>query len=163
VGSLILVTILSSALLPLPICLSSIVTSVDDEVLGPVIELAAQVAGQDGLGALSITLLRIERGTRHMGDHGVAATEGVLGVAEGMVLGSGLGEPNVTAIASKVARLEGLGNVLLYDDGATGGVDEVGAWGGVSMATRCPSQMQSVLPFFILLMSSLLKRPLVFS
>jgi hypothetical protein len=59
-----------------------------------------------------------------VGHHGVAAAEGVLGVAEDVVLGSGLGEPDVTTVAAEVAALEGVGDVLLDDDGATGGVDE---------------------------------------
>jgi hypothetical protein len=61
-----------------------------------------------------------------VGDHGVAAAPGVLGVAQGVVLGGGLGEPDVAAVAGEVAGLEGLGDVLLDDDGAAGGVDEVG-------------------------------------
>lgn len=65
-----------------------------------------------------------------MGHHGVAATEGVLGVAQRVVLGSGLGEPDVTAVAAEVAGLERLGDVLLDDDSATGGVDEPRAWVG---------------------------------
>ena len=62
-----------------------------------------------------------------MGNHGIAATPGVLGVAERVVLGGGLGEPDVAAVAGEVARLEGVGDVLLDDDGAAGGIDEVGA------------------------------------
>lgn len=45
-----------------------------------------------------------------------------------MVLGCGLGEPDVTAVAAELARLEGVGDVFLDDDGAAGGVDEPGAW-----------------------------------
>ncbi len=59
-----------------------------------------------------------------MRNHGVAAAEGVLGVAEGVVLGGGLREPHITAVATKVTGLESLGDVLLDDDGATGGVYE---------------------------------------
>ena len=60
-----------------------------------------------------------------MGHHGVAAAPvGVLGGAERVVGGCGLGEPDVTAVAAELATLEGLGNILLDDDGTTGGVDE---------------------------------------
>ena len=59
-----------------------------------------------------------------MRDHGVAATEGVLGGTEDVVLGGGLREPNVTAVAAEVTSLESLGDVLLDDDGAAGSVDE---------------------------------------
>ena len=96
----------------------------DDEVLGAVVVLAGQVALEDGLCALGVALLGVERGAGHVGDHGVAAAEGVLGVAERVLLRRGLGEPDVTAVAAEVAALEGLGDVLLDDDGATGGVDE---------------------------------------
>jgi hypothetical protein len=41
-----------------------------------------------------------------------------------VVLGGGLGEPDVTTVAAKLAGGEGLGDILLDDDGATGGVDE---------------------------------------
>lgn len=114
-------------LLSLAVRLGGVVTTVDDEILGAVVELAGEVAGEDGLGAVSVALLGIERGAGHVGDHGVAAAKGVLGVAEGVVVGRGLGEPDVAAVASEVAGLEGVGDVLLDDDGATGGVDEVGA------------------------------------
>lgn len=59
-----------------------------------------------------------------MGDHGIAAAEGVLGVAQRVVLGRGLGEPDVTTVATELTSLESLGDVLLDDDSTTGGVDE---------------------------------------
>jgi len=86
--------------------------------------LSAQVTLQDALGAIGVSLLRIERGTGHVGHHGVSAAEGVLGVAERVVLGCWLREPDVTAVAAKVAALEGLGDVFLDDDGATCSVNE---------------------------------------
>jgi hypothetical protein len=89
--------------------------------------LSRQVALQDALGAVGVSLLRIERRARHVGNHGVSAAEGVLGVAEGVVLGCGLREPHVTAVAAEVAGLEGRGDVFLDDDGATGGIDKPGA------------------------------------
>ena len=89
--------------------------------------LSGQITLQDTLGTIGVSLLRIERGTGHMRDHGVSAAEGVLGVAERVVLGCRLREPDVTAVAAEVAGLEGLGDVFLDDDGAAGGVDEPGA------------------------------------
>lgn len=99
----------------------------DDQVLRSVVMLASEVAGKDSLGTVGIALLGIERGTGHVRDHGITATEGVHGGTQRVVAGSGLGEPDITTIASKVARLEGLGNILLDDNGTTSGVDEVRA------------------------------------
>ena len=59
-----------------------------------------------------------------MGNHGVAAAPWVLGVAERVVLGCGLGEPDITTVSTDVAVLESLGNVLLDDNGTTGGVNQ---------------------------------------
>ena len=41
-----------------------------------------------------------------------------------MVLGSGLREPDITSVSPELAGLERIGNILLDDDGTTGGVDE---------------------------------------
>lgn len=71
--------VLHLLLLALAVRPSSVVTSVDDEVLGTVVELAAEVAGEDSLGAVGVALLGVQRGTGYVRDHGVAATEGVLG------------------------------------------------------------------------------------
>ena len=59
-----------------------------------------------------------------MGDHGITSAPRVLGVAQRVVLGSGLGEPDITTVAAEVAVLERIGDVLLDDNGAAGGVDE---------------------------------------
>lgn len=48
----------------------------------------------------------------------------VLGVAEWVVLGRGLREPHITTVTTKVAVLQGVGDVLLNDNGAAGSVDE---------------------------------------
>ena len=113
----------------------------DDEVLGPVVVLAGEVALEDGLGAEGVALLGVQVGAGHVGHHGVAAAEGVLGVAQGVLLRRGLGEPDVTSVAAEVTGLEGLGDVLLDDDGATGGVDEPRAWGeGGQSARGFPSE-----------------------
>ena len=60
-----------------------------------------------------------------MGHHGVAAAPvGVLGGAERVVGGCGLGEPDVTSVTAELTGLEGCGDILLDDDGTTSGVDE---------------------------------------
>jgi hypothetical protein len=118
-------------LLPLAVGLGGVVALVDNEVLGPVVVAAAEVRVEDGLGAGGVAGLGVERGTGHVRDGGVsggAAPVLVGGGAEGVVLGGGLGEPDVTAVAAKLAGGEGLGDVLLVDDGTAGGVDEPRAW-----------------------------------
>lgn len=96
----------------------------DDEVLGAVVLAAGEVAVEDGLGAGGVALLRVDRRARHVRHHGVAAAPRVLGVPQRVVLGCGLGEPDVSAVAAELAVLERLGDVLLDDDGTAGGVDE---------------------------------------
>jgi hypothetical protein len=59
-----------------------------------------------------------------VGNHGVAAAPWVLGVAERVVLGGGLGEPDITTVSTEVTVLERLGNVLLDDNGTTGSVNQ---------------------------------------
>lgn len=86
--------------------------------------LATEVRLEDGLGSICVSLLSIERGTGHMGYHGVSATEGVLGVTEWVFLGCWLREPNVSSVSAEVATLEGFGDIFLDDDGASGSVDE---------------------------------------
>jgi hypothetical protein len=111
----------------LTVRLGGVVTTVDNQVLSAVVVLTSEVAGKNGLGAIGVTLLGIKGGTGHVRNHGVTAAEGVLGSAEDVVTRSGLGEPNITTVAGKVAGLEGGSDILLDDDGATGGVDEVRA------------------------------------
>ena len=109
---------------PLTISLGGIIAIHDDQVLRPVVMSPREVRVQDVLGALSVSLLRIDTGTRHVGNHGIPSTEGVLGVAERVVLGCWLREPDVTSVATKVAGFQGLGDVFLDDNGAASGVDE---------------------------------------
>jgi hypothetical protein len=59
-----------------------------------------------------------------VGNHGVAAAPWVLGVAERVVLGGGLREPDITTVSTEVTILESLGDILLDDDGTTGGVNQ---------------------------------------
>lgn len=112
-------------LVALAIRLGGPVALVDDEVLGAVVVPAGEVALEDGLCAVGVAALGVERGARHVGDHCVAEAEGVDGGAQRVVGGRGLGEPDVASVAGEVAGAEGLGDVLLDDDGAAGGVDEV--------------------------------------
>ena len=112
---------------PLAVSLGGVVTLVNNEVLGPVVVAAGEVGIKDGLGAGGVALLGVERSTGHVRDSSVtggATPVLVGGGAERVVLGSGLGEPNVAAVAAELARGESLGDVLLDDDGATGSVDE---------------------------------------
>ena len=117
----------------LTISLGSVVALVDYQILEPVVLAAAEVAVQDGLGAVRVALLRIERSTAHMGDHGIPAAEGVLSVAEWVVLRCRLREPYVSSVSAEVAGLERGCHVLFDDDGASGCVDEPGSWRLISM------------------------------
>lgn len=139
-----------------------IVTLVDNEVFRPVVEAAREVAFQDGLGALGITDLGIDRATGHVRNHGIATAPWVLGIAERVVLGSGLGEPDVSSVASKVAGLQSLGDVLLDNNGATGSVDEPRTCYSQRLV-QCEVCIEIDIPFFILEISSLLNKPRVFS
>lgn len=85
---------------------------------------AGEITCEDGLCAVGVALLRVERGTRHVRDHGVAAAPGVLGVAQRVVIRSGLWEPDVATVTSEVTALQSIGDVLLDDNSATGSVDE---------------------------------------
>ncbi len=114
----------SSLLLALAVSLGGVIALVHDQVLWPVVLLATEIALQNVLDAVGVPLLRVERGATHVRHHGVAAAEGVLRVAERVVLGRWLREPHVAAVAAEVSGLERLGYVLLHDDGAAGGVDE---------------------------------------
>ena len=112
----------------LTISLRRVVTTLDNQILRPVVVLAREVAGQDSLGASSVAFLGIDRGAGHVGNHSVASTPLVLRSAEWVVLGGGLWEPDVTTVAVELAGGEGLGDIFLHDDGAAGGVDEPCAW-----------------------------------
>lgn len=115
---------LFSSLGSLAVCLCNVVAILDDKILWPIVVLAGEVALENGLGAIGVTLLGIDRGTGHVRDHGVAAAPGVLGVAQRVVVGSGLREPDITTVTSEVAALKSLSDVFLDDDGATSSVDE---------------------------------------
>jgi hypothetical protein len=100
---------------------------VHDQILGAVVVLSGQVAVQDGLDTIGISLLGVQGRSGHVRHHGVATSEGVLGVAQWVVLWCGLREPHIATIAAQVAGLEGLGDVLLDDDSTTSSVNEPGS------------------------------------
>jgi len=122
--------------LTLAVGLGGIVTLVNDEIGFVVVLTTTEVAVEDGLCALCVSLLCIQAGTRHVSNHTVATAHGVLGVSERVVLWCWLREPDITTVAVELARLEGLGDVLLDDDGATGSVDEVSTYDWLVMKTR---------------------------
>lgn len=111
-------------LVALTVGLGNVVTAVDDEVLGAVVVAAGEVALEDGLGTVGVADLGIDGGTGHVRNHGVAAAPGALDSTQRVVGGGGLREPDITTVAAEVARLDGLGDILLDDDGTTSGVDE---------------------------------------
>jgi hypothetical protein len=110
--------------LTLAVRLGRVVALVDNKVLRLVVFTTREVRVEKGLGTSCVALLRIDRGTRHVGNHGVASAPWVLCVAERVVLGRGLREPDVTTVATELSGLERVGDVFLDDNGATGSVDE---------------------------------------
>lgn len=120
---------------PLAISPSDIFTVVNNEILGSVVLTTREVALEDVLGALGVTGLGVNRSTGHVRDHSIATTPWVQGVAERVILGSGLGEPDVTTVAAEVAVLEGFGNIFLDDNSTTSSVDEPRAYMKKKLAT----------------------------
>lgn len=112
------------SLVPLAVGLSNVITAANNEILVLVVMTAREVALENSLGALSVTDLCVDRGTRHVRNHGVATAPWALHVAEWVVLGGGLGIPDITTIASQVARLDSFSNILLNDNSTTGSVNE---------------------------------------
>jgi hypothetical protein len=98
-----------------------------NQILRPIILASTEVTLQNTLDTSRIPCLRIQTRARHVGHHAVAALHGVLGVAQRVVLGCGLGEPDIATVAVQVAGFQGFGDVFFDDDGAAGRVDEVGA------------------------------------
>lgn len=109
----------------LTVSLGGIVSLVADQVLWSVVLASTEVLVQNGLGASGVAGLCIDGGTRHVRHHGVTTSPGrVRGVSEWVFLGCGLWEPHITSVSTELARLEGLGNILLDDNGTTCRVDE---------------------------------------
>lgn len=96
----------------------------DDQILWPVVKAPGVIAFQNRLDTVSVANLGVNRSTGHVRNHSITATPGVLSVAERVVLGGRLREPDVTTVATEVAGLESLGNILLDNDSTTGSVDE---------------------------------------
>lgn len=92
-----------------------------------IILLPTQIALQNPLRPLRISLLRINARPAHMRHHSIATTMLVLRRAQHMVLWRRLGEPHIASVSAQLSGLEGRGDVLFDDDGAAGGVDEPGA------------------------------------
>lgn len=86
--------------------------------------LSGQVAGQDSLDAIGISLLCIQGCAGHVRHHGVTTAEGVLGIAQRVFLWCWLREPHIATIAAQVTGLECVGDVFLDDDGTACSVDE---------------------------------------
>jgi hypothetical protein len=79
---------------------------VHNKVLRTVVLAASEVRLEDGLGAGGVARLGVERSTRHVRDGGVAGGAAPVLVgsgAERVVLGRGLGEPDVAAVAAELA------------------------------------------------------------
>ena len=75
----------------------------------------------------------------------------------GMVLRSGLGEPDVARIARQPPLLEGAGDGVAVDDLAARGVDQIGAtlsgsgptvivWADAARAAECASDLEARFP-----------------
>ena len=111
-------------LVPLSICLSGIVSVFDNQIFWSIIVSSREVRFKDILRTPCITCLGINRCARHVRNHGIPAVHSILGVAKRVVFGGWLWEPDVASVTTEVARLESLGNILLDNDGTTGGVDK---------------------------------------
>ena len=96
----------------------------NNQILRAVVVTTGEVAVQNVLGTGSVADLSINGGTRHVGNHGVTTAPWVLSVTERVVLGSGLGEPDITTVTAEVTRLKSISNILLNDDSATSSVNE---------------------------------------
>lgn len=88
---------------------------------------ATEIAIQNRLGPICISLLRIQTGPAHMRHHRITSSVGVLGVSEWVVLGCGLWEPDVAAVAAEVAGGQSGRDVFFYYYRAAGCIDEPGA------------------------------------
>jgi hypothetical protein len=113
-----------SFLITLAVRLGRVITLVHNKVFWPVVFLSTEIALQDILDTSSITLLRIDGRARHVRYHGIPAAPWVLRVPQWVVLWCRLWEPDVTTVSSQMAALQRLSDILLDDNGATGGVDE---------------------------------------
>ena len=116
--------LLLRVLLIVTVSLGSIMTVDTDDILGSVVLLSGKEDLKNVLGALGISSLGVDRGTGDMGSHGVTGTVLVSHRSPWVVLGGGLGEPDITTVTSELAAGESLSNILLDTDGSSSGVDE---------------------------------------
>lgn len=88
--------LLTGGLFSLSVCLGGVLSISNDHV-DRVLGFSFEVAVQDVLGPVGVSLLRIERGSRDyvlvwpsgvrtVGDHGIATTEGVSHLSPGVIL-----------------------------------------------------------------------------
>ena len=92
-------------LVPLSISLSSIVSVFDNQIFRFIIVSSREVRFKNILRTPCITCLGINRCARHVRDHGIPAVHGILGVAERVIFGCWLWEPDVAPVTTEVARL----------------------------------------------------------
>lgn len=109
--------------LSLPIRSGRVVSFVQYQVCGVIVVLPAEIALQNALHSTRITLLRIERASRHVRNHAIATTQGILSIAKNMVLRCRLGSPDISSIAIEVTRLQRSRNVLGNDNSTAGSVN----------------------------------------
>ncbi|KAH3671631.1 hypothetical protein OGAPHI_000336 [Ogataea philodendri] len=107
--------------------LGLVLTVQQDDVLRSVVELLGEERLQDVLGTLGISDLGIDNGSGVVRSHGVTSTVLVGHGSPWVVLWSWLREPDVSTVASELARLDCGCNVLSNTDGTSGGVDQPGA------------------------------------
>ena len=90
--------------------------------------LASPEAGQDVLDTSGVTSLGIDGGSRHVRNGGISTSPWVLGVTHRVVLWCWLDVPDVATVTTELTRLESLCDILLDDNGTTGGVDQPSTW-----------------------------------
>lgn len=94
--------------------LGGIVTVNADDICGLLL-LAFEVAGEDILDTIGVSLLGVEGGTGVMSDHGISAVLFLaveLHCSPWVVLRGGLLLPDITTVASDVALVDGISDVL---------------------------------------------------
>lgn len=88
------------------------IISVDNDNITWSLFLALEVVFKDLLDTRGVSGLGIESSTGHMWDHCVSTGAAlVLHGAPGVILGSGLREPDITAVSTEMARFNCLSNI----------------------------------------------------
>jgi hypothetical protein len=106
------------------VSLGTIMAVDTDDILRSVFLLARQKDLEDLFVTLGGPALGTNGSAGDTGSHGVSPAVLVSHGSPGVVFGGRLGKPDVSAVCSDLARLEGFGNVLGDADGSSGGVDE---------------------------------------